>query len=182
VHSNLIEEIAWQLAPKVSPKYVALTNQRVVVTVPDPLEMPSSGVRIPDVAVFAASGSTVTESTTMAAPLVLDAILPEAIPHSFVEICDVANRNLVAAIEVLPLTNKRGDGLEEYRQKRQEYLSSKCHFVEIDLLRSGERYPVAGVLPSVPTRSAGGVADHLCPLPVRSDAASRSATPAAVVA
>lgn len=38
VQSNLVEEIARQLAPKLRPKYLALTNQRVVVAGPAVLQ------------------------------------------------------------------------------------------------------------------------------------------------
>ena len=40
--------------------------------------------------------------------------------------------------------------MDEYRKKRQKLLSGTAHFMEIDLLRVGERFPVAGPLPSVP--------------------------------
>ena len=51
VHSNLIEEIARQLAPRLRPKYLALTNQRVVVATPDSVEAPLIS-RFPDVGVY----------------------------------------------------------------------------------------------------------------------------------
>ena len=35
-------------------------------------------------------------------------------------------------------------------RKRREILASETHFIEIDLLRVGERFPVAGPLPSAP--------------------------------
>ncbi len=149
VHNNLIEEIARQLMPKLRPKYLARINQRVVVAVPDPLEYATPGVRLPDVAVLAARETELSASNvTTSAPLVLDALLPESIEQTFVEIRDIAERRLVTAIEVLSMTNKRGDGLAEYRQKRQEMLTGTAHFLEIDLLRAGERFPVASPLPS----------------------------------
>ncbi|MFQ5593908.1 MAG: DUF4058 family protein, partial [Anaerolineae bacterium] len=47
---------------------------------------------------------------------------------------------LVTSIEILSPYNKRpGAGLEEYRRKRSQLLSSPVHLVEIDLLRGGER-------------------------------------------
>ena len=150
VHNNLIEEIAWQLAPKISPKYLTLTNQRVMVATPDALELSPPGIRVPDVGVYDTGGEPGSATAMATAPLVMDALLPESMTQTFVEIRDVAERKLVTAIEVLSLSNKRGEGLEEYRQKRREMLASESHFLEIDLLRAGERYPVAGVLPSTP--------------------------------
>jgi hypothetical protein len=151
VHGNLVEEIARQLAPKLRPKYLALTNQRVIVATPDALEVGGYQLRMPDVGVYDATGKSGDAAVERGnAPLVLDALLPESISQQYVEIRDVAQRRLVAAIEVLSLTNKRGDGLEEFRRKRQEMMAGSTHYLEIDLLRSGERFPVAGTLPSVP--------------------------------
>lgn len=151
VHSNLVEEIARQLAPKLRPKYLALTSQRIVVATPDPIEFGTPQSRLPDVGVYhsAVAGSRPSTALTTA-PLIMDALVPETLPQQFIEIRDVQGRRLVATIEVLSPTNKRGDGLDEYRKKRQELLSGTAHFMEIDLLRLGERFPVTGPLPSVP--------------------------------
>lgn len=151
VHNNLVEEIARQLAPKLRPKYLALTSERVVVSLPDELELGQRQIRIPDVGIFYKSGSAGTAlGTELSAPLVLEALVPEEIRQTFVEIRDVADRKLVTCIEVLSLTNKRGDGLSEFKQKRQEILAGPTHYLEIDLLRTGERFPVASVLPFLP--------------------------------
>ena len=76
--------------------------------------------------------------------------MPEAVPHVTVEIRDTANRQLVTAIEVLSPTNKRGDGREEYLSKRQRFLLSTAHLMEIDLLRAGQRVPMQQRLPPAP--------------------------------
>jgi hypothetical protein len=150
VHSNLVEQIARQLAPKLRPKYLALTNERILVATPDPIEV-AYKPRVPDVGVYPnqPGGGLETASVT-SAPLVLDALVLESMPQSYIEIRSVHERRLVTAIEVLSPTNKRGDGLAEFRKKRQEMLASDAHLMEIDLLRIGERFPVAGILPSVP--------------------------------
>lgn len=149
VHNNLVEEIARQLASKLPDKYLALTNQRVVVATPDALELPSTSVRLPDVGVFSTGGAGSNPSAaTISAPLVLDAAVPQAMEQTFVEIRHTDDQRLVTVIEVLSLTNKRGDGLEEYARKRQELMASSAHLLEIDLLRAGQRFPVAGRLPS----------------------------------
>ena len=72
------------------------------------------------------------------------------VPHITVEIRDIANRQLVAVIEVLSPTNKRGEGYDEYVDKRDRILRSSAHLIEIDLLRKGQRVPMQGTLPSVP--------------------------------
>lgn len=171
VHSNLIEEIARQLAPKLRPRYLALTNERVVVATPDPIELGPT-TRSPDVGVYASEpGDNRAETTIAAASLVLDVLLPESLPQTFVEIRDVYERRLVTAIELLSPTNKRGEGLAEFQAKRREYLASDVHYLEIDLLRIGERFPVAGVLPSVPyfvflSRASGRRRVEIWPIPL----------------
>jgi len=120
VHTDLCAEIARQLAPKLRPKYVALSTRRVVLAPPDENDG-LTGQRF-----------------------------PELIPHVSVEIRDVAERRLVTCIEVLSPTNKRGSGREEYIGKRFQILSGNAHLVEIDLLRAGTRFPTGQPLPAVP--------------------------------
>ena len=152
VHSNLIEQMAWQLSPQLRPKYRVMTNQRVVLTRPDPIELAPMPTRYPDVGVYE-SGQVGTEvdsnSEVLVAPMTFRALMPEAVTQTFLEIQTTDSQSLVTAIELLSPTNKRGDGLKEFRNKRQEILAGPAHYLEIDLLRIGERFPVLQVLPSV---------------------------------
>ena len=59
-------------------------------------------------------------------------------------------REPILLVEVLSPTNKRGKGLEEFQTKRQELLDGPAHYLEIDLLRIGDRFPSPNALPSVP--------------------------------
>jgi hypothetical protein len=86
----------------------------------------------------------------MAAPLTMATVIPTPITHRSVEIRDVANRQLVCAIEVLSPANKRGHGRRKYLLKRGRILQSSAHLIEIDLLRQGQRVPMEGALPDVP--------------------------------
>ena len=62
--------------------------------------------------------------------------------ESFLKICDRANRQVIATIELLSPTNKRrGDNRLRYLAKRADVLSSPAHLVEIDLLRGGPAMP-----------------------------------------
>lgn len=149
VHTDLCAEIARQLSPKLRPKYVALSTRRVVLAPPD--EGNGFGQPFPDVRVLSSQASGSSPAVAVAsAPLILRASLPEPIPHVSVEIRDVAERRLVACIEVLSPTNKRGPGREEYAGKRFQILSGSAHLVEIDLLRVGTRFPTAQPLPAAP--------------------------------
>lgn len=152
VHSSLIEQIAWQLSPQVRPKYRVMTNQRVVMTRPDPIELAPSPTRFPDVGVYEsgrAGAGNDPDSEVLVAPLTFRALMPEAVTQTFLEIQTTDSQTLVTAIELLSPTNKRGDGLKDFRKKRQELLAGPEHYLEIDLLRIGERFPVLQVLPSV---------------------------------
>ena len=73
--------------------------------------------------------------------------MPTSIPHSWVEIRDKAGRKLVTMIEILSPTNKRGQGRKDYLEKRAKILGNSAHLLEIDLLRKGQRLPMAEPLP-----------------------------------
>jgi hypothetical protein len=147
-HGPLVTEIAAQLAPRLRPRYIALTQKRFV---PDPEEgiAIAVGTLLPDVGVASAwpSGAAGTVAAEIAAPVVLETAMPVAVPHQSIEIRDVAERRLVTAIEVLSPTNKRGEGRGEYLSKRAALLHSTAHLMEIDLLRRGERLPMTQPLP-----------------------------------
>jgi len=56
-----------------------------------------------------------------------------------VEIRDRENQQLITAIEILSPVNKRGKGLDKYREKRQLLHGDGVHLLEVDLLRRGQR-------------------------------------------
>ena len=64
-------------------------------------------------------------------------------------IYDHETDDIVTVIELLSPSNKRrhGDGRREYLAKRQEFFEKTFNLVELDLLRSGARLPMAGPLP-----------------------------------
>lgn len=149
VHTDLCAEIARQLAPKLRPKYVALSTRRVVLAPPDESESTPSH-RFPDIGLLTSHPPSAAAGVTATAPLLLPTDLPEPIPHVSVEVRDVAKRRLVTCIEVLSPTNKVGPGREEYAGKRLQVLSGPAHLLEIDLLRRGVRFPTAEPLPAAP--------------------------------
>lgn len=67
---------------------------------------------------------------------------------SYLEVRARRNRQLVAVIELLSPSNKKpGADHDQYVSKRNVLLASMAHFVEIDLLRCGERMPVENLGP-----------------------------------
>jgi hypothetical protein len=77
-------------------------------------------------------------------------LLSDPEPLMTVEVLDLSDRSLVTAIEILSATNKVGDGRAEYLAKRRRMLASDSHLIELDLLRSGRRVPMAAPLPDAP--------------------------------
>ena len=71
VHTDLCAEIARQLAPKLRPRYVALSTRRVVIAPPDESEWPG-GQRFPDVGILSSTrtSSASGASAVARAPLV----------------------------------------------------------------------------------------------------------------
>lgn len=151
VHLELSSEIARQLAPQVRPGYIVRPARRFVTETVEDISIVSRNI-YPDVGVFGdeATATTSMRSSITAAPLHLATVIPEQAPQVTIEIRDAANRTLVTAIEVLSLSNKRGEGYQEYLDKRVRLLRSSAHLLEIDLLRRGRRVPMQAPLPEVP--------------------------------
>lgn len=152
VHFELSSEIARQLAPKLRPKYVVRANRRFVTEMPGEVVVMGSTV-YPDVSIFETGETKATgagAATITATPVELATVIPDQIPLITIEIRDVTNRELVTAIELLSPTNKRGEGYQEYLDKRSRVLHSQTHLIEIDLLRAGRRVPMQQPLPVAP--------------------------------
>lgn len=62
----------------------------------------------------------------------------EPMIERFVKVIEAGTERLVAVIEFVSPTNKRGDGLRAFRSKRAELMASGVNFVEFDLNRSGD--------------------------------------------
>jgi hypothetical protein len=147
-HALIAAEIARQLAPLLRPNYIALPQRRNVLDRPDDLEICTEG-KYPDVAVVATGSRRAKRAgpSVLQAPVQMPTIIPEPVPHNWVEIRDVKNRKLVTAIEFLSPTNKHGLGRQDYMKKREKLLKSTAHLMEIDLLRKGLRPPMRGAFP-----------------------------------
>lgn len=151
VHTELSSEIARQLAPKLRPKYIVRTVRRFVMETPEDIAI-SYGNIYPDVSISSDLRDVYQAEPTVATtePLLMTTVIPTRIPITSIEIRDVAERELVTAIEVLSPVNKRGEGYTEYLDKRRRVLLSTAHLLEIDLLRTGKRVPMHEPLPHAP--------------------------------
>lgn len=141
-HHHLPEEIMTQLNIKLSERYFA------DVEVYTPLELQKEvgivdNVRIyPDAAVIEMRPQRQASTIAVAippAPIEREALVAGEVKLRTVYVRETDSKRLVTAIEVLSPYNKRGQGLSDYRLKRERLLDSAVHLIEIDLLRSGER-------------------------------------------
>jgi hypothetical protein len=83
----------------------------------------------------------------------MQAFIAEEFEESFVEIyVQGEQRHLVTCIEVLSPSNKRPDteGWLQYKRKRQAMLLGRANFLELDLLRGGDKHPMLTDWPDFP--------------------------------
>ena len=142
-HHRLADELAAQLNPLIGPKYYADINIRTVL---EEVTINLPHITYPDVGVFEqpspepVAGSTGVALAIPPAPVQRAVILPGQTKLRTVEVRATETGELVTTIEILfPYNKRRGEGLDEYRQKRSRLLLSPVHLMEIDLLRGGQR-------------------------------------------
>lgn len=145
LHHWLIIEIARLLSPQLRPKYRVAVEVRMHET----LGEESLLVGIPDLIVQGSKATTQPEQNSIAVaqsttqPQTVEVPVPMTIKQGYLEVREVATREVVTAIEILSPVNKRsGKGREKYENKRNTILGSSTHLVEIDLLRKGQPLPV----------------------------------------
>ena len=143
-HNQLIAAIARSLIPSLVPKYRVVTDKWVYKV------GGSTSVTLgrPDISVQQSREPKTTATTAVAVkaasvqPVKVSVPLREEVRQSYIEVKDVATKEVVTVIEVLSPANKSGDGRQKYLAKRQQVLESLTHLVEIDLLRAGSAMPV----------------------------------------
>jgi len=151
VHHRLIAEIQDALNPRLRPNYVARVESRIYVS--DDSD-PGRRIMVPDVRVEvrrkpkngkAAQSTAVLE---IAEPLEYPALLDETIEEAYLTIKHRKDNTLIAVIEILSPTNKvvGSRGWESFMEKKSKVLASSVHWIELDLLRAGERRPTAPLL------------------------------------
>ena len=141
MHTYLLVCLARKLNTQVIPKYRAAVDQRVYED--------TVLVGIPDTTVFRkfadAKASNETATAVASKPERVAVPMLEEVKEIFLEIREVDTRRVITVVELLSPSNKRpGEGRKQYLEKRQRVLSSQTHFVEIDLLRTGEPMPIEG--------------------------------------
>jgi hypothetical protein len=149
-HAQLIVEIARFLLVRVRPRYLVLTDERFVA------EEYGDGIALtrastyPDVGVVRAEPPRDHEpaQSIATAPLQIATTLTSRYRQRWIEVRDSKTRRLVTVIELLSPDNKTGKGRRQYLRRRERFLRSSVHLLEIDLHRAGKRVPVQSALPS----------------------------------
>lgn len=140
VHTRLINSISDQLAEQVSPHFSVKIEKHVYITTPgDPYRQPI----VPDIYIVKTTPSLsgLTATAGIAPPTLVEPVYSPEVRERYIEIIDKRSREVVTTIEVLSPFNKTKNtpGREMFVQKRQKVMATDVHWVEIDLLRSGER-------------------------------------------
>ncbi|MBX3466039.1 MAG: DUF4058 family protein [Planctomycetes bacterium] len=145
VHTRLVTVLGDALVAALKPRYEVRIEERIYVD-HDPPEPMRADVALTE---GTRRGRPQAAQGTSASPVIVPTVMGEEIRERFLTICS-RDGEVVTVIEVLSPTNKRAkgsDGRQEYLAKRERVLRSTAHLVEIDLLRAGERVPMARPLP-----------------------------------
>ncbi|MGJ3252137.1 MAG: DUF4058 family protein [Elainellaceae cyanobacterium] len=143
VHSRLIVAIADELVDHLSNIYRVEIEKRTYFSSDDE----SLLVGLPDVAVATSHSAELLQTNTAT----LSPVQPQKVTlpvsgevnERYLEIREATTGRVVTVIELLSPKNKRsGEGRIAYSRKRNQILSSLTHLIEIDLLRSGQPFPI----------------------------------------
>jgi hypothetical protein len=139
VHTRLITAISDQLAGQLAPHFSVKIESRVYITSEDAQQRFIE----PDLYLIQMAP---TEERTVGAPAITTPVMVESLYESetlehYIEIRDKRSRAVITTIELLSPYNKSAGtpGSTAFISKRQMVMSSDVHWVEIDLLRGGER-------------------------------------------
>lgn len=152
-HYVFITECMYHLSDRLPSSYIAKIVERIqLISIADE----AATQYVPDIAVSRERVSDDPQrdrampSGTMAImePVTIPAAESIEVREGHIEVLRMPDYELVASIEVLSPHNKYGDGIGEYRSKRQALVSRGVHFVEIDLLRRGMRTELSRALPT----------------------------------
>ncbi|HEX6387243.1 MAG TPA: DUF4058 family protein [Anaerolineae bacterium] len=143
VHTRLIVSMSDQLADAVAPHFFVEIEQRVYIVTPNDPE--SRQQIVPDLyAVLERQGEESVSAVAPGAivtPTLVEPLYELEIRDRYIEIRDTESREVVTTLELLSPFNKTPGhvGYKAFQRKRQQVMASNVHWIEIDLLRAGER-------------------------------------------
>ncbi|HZQ11095.1 MAG TPA: DUF4058 family protein [Anaerolineae bacterium] len=146
-HTRYLVELSNALSARVSPNFIVRVEERVYLTQPD---FGRKEFVIPDVTI-AKHPRTAHENAAdygvITTPTLVEPLFDPEVKDRYLEILDSQNRQVITTIELMSPINKRhgAPGYEDFWRKRRELFESQVHWIEIDLLREGERpYRISG--------------------------------------
>jgi hypothetical protein len=142
VHARLVTYACDQLQERLPADLIARIQARVYVETP---EGPGKSVH-PDVRVLErgrghSTAPTSLDGIAVADPEIVVLSQEEPVTETYLEIIEArSGHRVITGIEFLSPTNKTpGPGQDLYLQKEYEFRRAKVSFVEVDLVRSGQR-------------------------------------------
>lgn len=146
VHNSLMGDIRALLAASARPRYYVRIEERVYIT--DPFDDPGYSQFVPDITITRSPHRGIRETPpggvlTQPPPTIIEASLDPEIRDYYLQVHDARSREVVTAIELLSPANKvpKSRGRLAMIEKRDQLRRAGAHWMEIDLLRAGERYP-----------------------------------------
>lgn len=147
-HHWLIIAIADSIMPQIRPKYEIGIKQHIYKNDTNNYNHNSISLSIPNVAIKRQSNTINAPTRSVAigmltVPTIVKVPTTEKITQTYLEVREMATKQVVTAIEILSPVNKRsGEGRITYLKKRQSILGGLTNLVEIDLLRKWESMPI----------------------------------------
>lgn len=146
VHSRLITALADAITPLLPPPYYAAVETRSYVADPEALLLAGRPDLLighereapppPTVEQTAVAGAGFAEGVIVELPA------PDVARETYLEVREPPGDEAIVVLEILSPDNKQpGEGRRQYQAKRRRVFDSLTHFVEIDLLRGGQRFP-----------------------------------------
>jgi hypothetical protein len=159
-HAWFVRELARQALPKAQGLGCWIDVERTVYQQEPSGEAVLIGEPDETIAVDASSPpfrseSAISTAVALAEPraiheVVLDPTTVERIKQDYLVVRELGEvARVLAVVELLSPANKGGTYMPRYREKRLKWLTSRAHFMEIDLLRDGDN-PSRRLFPELP--------------------------------
>jgi hypothetical protein len=146
-HATFVNYWREAIADALPDNYEAGINERVYLIEHEP---EARKLTFPDVAITDVDGSgerARARGVATLEPVTIPLTILDGPRETYIEIIHRPDRSLVTALELLSPANKNKPGRTEYLAKRNALLYQEVHLVELDILRSGQRPPLAKPLP-----------------------------------
>ncbi len=146
-HNRFVNYWCEAIADALPDNYEAGIGERVYLIEHDPdvRKLTFPDVSITDVA-RDRRGTQASDVATLE-PVTIPLTILDGPRETYIEIIHRPDRSLVTALELLSPANKNQPGRTEYLAKRNALLYQNVHLVELDILRGGQRLPLARTLP-----------------------------------